>query len=544
MAKLCTPRPNLRPAAHVVNIPFVGLHEDFDSDDMHRGRVIAVIDVGSNSVRLLVARQLSGSAFEVMDEARYDARLGQGQVDGNLSLDGMERGMRAMRIVSEVAESYHPVTTVVAGTEALRRAPNADQFIERVRAELGVELNVLPAEEEARASFLGAMNSTSVEDGHLVDIGGGSLEVVTIRAREAVKIQSVPLGALYATERYLLDDRPTARQVRTLRKAVGKMIEVEQEMPLLVGAGGAVRNLARLYRLRTSYPLRRLHGMEMPAREVALMARQLVSVPVAARKKIPGVSPNRVDTLHAAAVVLDEVTRLVGASHLVVAGQGMREGLLWQAIRPFEPILPNVRRSSIDGLARANNVDEHSSEPVEQTAAEIFDATAVLHGFGPEELELLMCAARLAGIGMHIDYYNRDRHAEYLVHSGDLHGFSHREIVLLAALVRCADSGTPSLAEYTKALQPDDDRRAGTLAVILGLARAINRRRPTPVTRVQMEIRPNREARLVLRSDAPLDAETNALESQLGRFEAIFGLPLTVQVRDGQAGASARRAAG
>ncbi len=510
---------------------------------MHRGRVIAVIDVGSNSIRLLIARQLATSAFEVIDEERYDAKLGLGQVNGRLSEEGMERGMHALRIVSQVAASHAPSVTVIAGTEALRRAPNADEFCQRVYDELGLEITILPGEDEARASFLGAMNSTSVEDGHLVDIGGGSLEVVHIRERQPVSVQSVPLGALYATERYLPDDPPNARQVRALRKAVGKMITVDEKLPVLLGAGGAVRNLARLHRLRSSYPLRRLHGMEIPARELTRMARALVA-PVATRRKMSGVSPNRVETLHAAAIVIDEVAKLTGASQLTVAGQGLREGLLWQVMRPFEPMLPNVRRASIDGLARANNVDERGTEPIEATAAALFDATQPLHGFGPEERELLICAARLGGIGMHIDYYNRDRHAEYLVHSGDLHGFTHREIVLLGALVRWGDSGTPDLSPYANALQPDDDRRAASLAPLLGLAHAIHRRRHSPVATAQMSLRPGKNVRLTVTSNSPLDAEVNAIERQGRRFESAFRLPLNVQLRVAQDGASERKTAG
>lgn len=510
---------------------------------MHRGRVIAVIDVGSNSIRLLVARQLGASAFEVMDEERYGARLGEGQVNGRLSVEGMERGMHALRIVSQVAASHSPAVTVVAGTEALRRAPNADEFCQRVCDELGLELTTLTGEAEARASFLGAMNSTSIEDGHLVDIGGGSLEVVRIRGREPVSVQSVPLGALYAAERYLPDDPPTPRQVRALRKAVGKMISIEEQLPVLLGAGGAVRNLARIHRLRAGYPLRRLHGMEIPARDLTRMSRML-TVPLANRRKVAGVSANRIETLHAAAIVMDEIAKLTGATQLTVTGQGLREGLLWQVIRPVEPLLPNVRRASIDGLARANNVDERGTEPIEATAAELFDATRELHRFGSEERELLICGARLAGIGMHIDYYNRDRHAEYLVHSGDLHGFTHREIVLLGALVRWGDSGTPDLSPYSGALQPDDERRAATLAPLLGLSHAIHRRNHSPVANVQATVRPGKHLRLTIAANRPLDAEMNALERQCRRFEAAFRLPLHVQLKIAQDGARERNTAG
>ena len=151
------------------------------------------------------------------------------------------------------------------------------------------------------------------------------------------------------------------------------------------------------------------------------------------------------------------------------------------------------------------------------------------HGLGPAELDLLLHAARLAGIGMHIDFYNRDRHAEYLVHSGDLHGFSHREIVILAALVRWADSGTPDLALYKPVLQPEDARTAAVLATLLGLARAVRRRVPSPVLELNARVKKD-TLRIELVARADLDAELYERQRQQRRLESVLKLTLHVTV--------------
>ncbi|MGH2610594.1 MAG: Ppx/GppA phosphatase family protein, partial [Tepidiformaceae bacterium] len=187
---------------------------------MARGRVIAVIDVGSNSVRLLVARELSTVAFEVVDEERFDARLGEGQSGGDLTPDGIERGARALRVMAQVAASHAPTVTLAVGTEALRRAPNAVEFLDRVRAETDLSVRVLSSHEEAFASFLGVINSSRINSGHVLDLGGGSLELMEVEDRTFHGSQSVPLGAIYATERYLRSDPATPKEVRALRKAV------------------------------------------------------------------------------------------------------------------------------------------------------------------------------------------------------------------------------------------------------------------------------------------------------------------------------------
>ncbi len=493
------------------------------------GDVIAVIDVGSNSVRLLLVRELSAVAFEVIDEERFDARLGQGQRNGMLTEAAMERGLQAIRVAHEIAAAMEPAAIVVAGTEALRRAPNAQEFIDGVREQTGLTVRVLSTAEEGYASFLGAINSTGMRDGYMVDIGGGSLEVMRVADGVLAEGQSAPLGAIYSTERYLGGDPPTSKELRALRKAVREQIRVQPGPGTLIGIGGAVRNLARIERLKRKYPLRRLHGLVIPRVRLHSLAEQLAGATHDQRRRMPGVSTNRADILPAAAVVIDEVMAMTGAKSLMVAGQGLREGLVWQQIRGEGAVLPDVRAASVSGLQRANGVDELAAEPVVAVATRLFEATHAQHGLGAQWLDLLCVAARIAGIGMHVDYYNRDRHAEYLVHSGDLHGFSHREIVLLGATVRWAISGTPDLTPYNAILEPDDLRAVGVLTALLGTAAAVRRRKPSPVLHFAAEATAH-GLDLRIGGAASVEAELVALGRQARRLEAALRVPVKVSV--------------
>ena len=500
---------------------------------MSVGRTIAVMDVGSNSVRLLVVRELSPVAFEVIDEERFDARLGQGQVGDTLAPAALERGAEAMRLVSQVARSYGPATTVVVGTEALRRASNAPAFIADVERQTGLHVRLLSAFEEAYASFLGVINSTGLRDGWIVDIGGGSLEFMRVQGRGLAASTSVPLGAIYAAEQYLRTDPPTHKEVRSLRRAVRQGLDSPSPPPseTLYGVGGAIRNLARIIRQRKKYPLRRLHGLTIERPDLQRLVRTLASATADERRAMPGIGPARADTLHAAAIVVDEVMELSGARRLWVTGQGLREGLVWQELRGDAAVLPDVRAASISGLARANGVDDLAAEPVVSAAAQLFEATRGLHGLDSSDRDLLLDAARLAGIGMHIDYYNRDRHAEYLVHSGDLHGFTHREIVLLAELVRCADSGSPDFGSYAALVRAEDSRRVSTLAAMLGAARAVRRRRPSPVLAVETAVVRD-QLHITLRGRGALDAELISLGRQQKRLAAALKVSVEVSVAE------------
>lgn len=497
---------------------------------MARGTTIAVIDVGSNSVRLLVTRELSPSAFEVIDEERFDARLGEGQESGALTPEAMERGLRALRVMAEVARSHQPAAIAAVGTEALRRAGNAADFLGRVEEQTGIRVRILSGYEEAFNGFLGVVNSTNLRDGYLLDIGGGSLELMRVERRSLAEVTSAPLGAIYSRERYLRSDPATPKELRALRKAVHQHFGTPPPNPVLYGSGGAVRNLARIIRMQRGYPLRRLHGLEISRRELHRLASRLAAVSTDERRRIPGVGSNRADILHAAAVVIDEVMDLVGAQSLNVSGQGLREGVAWQLLRDEGALLPDVRGASVAGMALANGVDEMLAEPVVHASAALFEATRPVHGLDAPELELLLHAARIAGIGMHIDYYSRDRHAEYLVHSGDLHGFTHREIVLLAALVRWAGGGTPDLSPWKAVVQPEDTRTATVLAVLLGLARAIRRRAPSPVLELAARVSKS-TLRLDLVSRASLEAEVYELERHARRVESTLKLGLAVEVR-------------
>ena len=494
-----------------------------------RGRTVAVIDVGSSSVRLLVARELSPAAFEVVDEERFDARIGEGQQrTGELSTDGIARGVRAMEVMTALAGSYQSDATAIVGTEALRRAANAGEFLQAVRETCGAQIRVLSGEEEAGAAFLGVANSTLLTDGFVLDIGGGSLEVMAVAGRQLQRVQSAPLGAIYAREKYFASDPPSAREVRGLRKAVRSTLEVGGPKGELYGTGGAVRGLGRLIRARRGYPLRRLHGLVLTRREVHRISNALAAASPEERRRMPGLGANRVDTLPVAALVIDEVMDCLEADTLTVAGQGLREGVVWQLLRGGMGPIEDVRGASIEGLARANGVGEPGATSVAETAALLFDAAGGSHGLGRWERELLGFAAQLAGIGMHVDYYNRDRHAEYLVHSGDLRGFSHREIVLLAALVRWAGDGTPDISAHRRLLETDDQRRASVLAAILGVARAIHRRGVATVAVRDLKTGHGR-LKLRLHGSDSLAPELLEIERQAKRFESVLKLELVAE---------------
>jgi exopolyphosphatase/guanosine-5'-triphosphate,3'-diphosphate pyrophosphatase len=388
---------------------------------------------------------------------------------------------------------------------------------------------VLSAADEAYASYLGVANSTSISDGAIIDLGGGSLEFMAVEHRKLMSARSVPLGAIYATERFLASDPPSRKEIRALREAVREQVDIRGPVPVLYGAGGGIRNLARITRLRRRHSLRRLHGFEIERDELLRLRDSLVSVDAAGRRKIPGVNASRARFIHAAAIVVAEVMDVAGADKITVSGQGLREGLAWQELRGELPLIENVRAASIAQLATANGVNVAVAEAVVETAEELFDATAPLHKLDESYRELLSATARIASIGAHVDFYDRDRHAQYLVDGAGLHGFSHREIALLGALVRSADGGSVDLSACPREVNSRDLRAVTVLSALVGLARAIHRRPAAGAVGVEAELR-GKVLRLTLGGRGPRDAEVITIERQRTRFEAALGVRLRLQL--------------
>ena len=295
------------------------------------GQTLGVIDIGSNSGRVMVARVLGAAHLDVLGDARSPLRLVRDvATDGRLSAATIERTLRIVRGFVAVASSAGAERTVAVATAAVREASNGDEFIERVRTELGI-LSISPdGAEEARYGFYGAVHGLPVEHGIVLDVGGGSLQLVHFRGRRLLKSWSLPLGALRLNDKFLQSDPPSRGEMRSLKEHVYATLEDAgisslQADERLVVTGGTVRNLAKVdRRLRGEYPISRLHGYILDRRRLddagLLLARELAGD----RARVPGLNSDRSDSIVGGALVIQAVMDRLLASELTVAGYGLR----------------------------------------------------------------------------------------------------------------------------------------------------------------------------------------------------------------------------
>jgi exopolyphosphatase/guanosine-5'-triphosphate,3'-diphosphate pyrophosphatase len=490
---------------------------------------VAVVDIGSNSGRVLVFRPEAGGHLHVLAGSRAALRLAR-DLDrtGRIPSEALERAFEALRDFRAIAGGSGVRRIEAAGTSALRDAANGPPFIRRVRRELGISIRILSGLEEARYGFLGAVGGLPVDHGVFFDLGGGSLQVGRFHGRRLVGALSVPLGSLRVSDAFLHSDPPTAREIRKLRAHVRETLEEAGVNALaageeLVGTGGSLRNLAKVDQRGSGYPIARLHGYELTRRRLHEVTSVLASERQKKRGRVPGLNADRRDSVVGGGLVIETLMELLGAERVLVSGQGVREGLALSMARDSLDATDVVRRRSLDALAaRFVGWSQERGERREALAGALY---AALERWPQAELsEALGQAARILDIGRTVDFFDRHEHVADLVLTTDLAGFSHRQVALVAAVVRQAgDEDERSGRSLAPLVTREDREPIERAAVLLALADEITERTP-PGSRALLECRV-RGAEAVVKVKALPSWSVRGLGA---RFEAAFGRKLRV----------------
>ncbi len=452
---------------------------------------IAVIDLGSNTNRLVVLNTQVGYSYRLEDQVREVVRLRHGMTEQGLSEDAFERGFSTMRLFKNFCDSTRVSKVIAVATSAVREAANGPLFVQQVREEIGLELRVLTGEQEAYYDTLGALNEVSIQRGVILDIGGGSIQLSEVRKRRFQQGVSLTLGALALTERFVTHDPVTTDEYAALQKEIERQLDTvkwlkKQDGKPLIGVGGTIRNLAKIQSENDGYPLYTLHGFVLKRESVEESIKLFKKLPVDERKNIPGLTPDRADIILPGAMTLLEVMKRMDVNEIAVSEHGVREGVFleyfWEHLDP--PILPDVRRFSVLNLARFYNYEKEHSNHVRFLAERMFWQLTPLHGYGSKVFDLLDAAALLHDIGRIIDYRGHHKHSQTLVENNGLPGFNPRELALIGLLTRFHRKGNPSIEGYEMLLDKDDLTLLTRLSAILRMAETLERGRNANVNDV------------------------------------------------------------
>lgn len=493
---------------------------------------LAVIDIGSNSGRVAVLSLTDDGHLEMLSDARTSLHLIRDvTADGRLSEAAIERVVRTVRDYLCIAETARAERTVAVATAAVREAANRAELAARVEAETGVVLDIIDGAAEAHYALVGAVHGLAVEDGMLVDIGGGSLEISRFRGREAVTTWSLPLGAARVTRAFLTSDPPRTSEVKALRDHVASSLR-EVGVPLLepaeqlVGTGGTIRNLAKIHRAQISYPIPRMHGYVLERDDLRRVVDLLVEAPVERRDAIPGLSRDRADSVPGGGLAVLTVLDAIQARRITVSGQGLREGVAL-AHTTVVPTAAAARRASVSALvSRFSTWEDGRAGRRRRIAATLLDA--LLPHVDSELRDTLDHAALILDVGRSVDYYQRWEHAAAIVVAADLRGFSHRRIALLASTIAGAGSGRPHPRAYAPVLSRTDRRPVEQLSVLLAIADQLERR-TTGTDGIPQVRHRDRRRTVVLRLRGCDGWQPTDLAR---RFQRAFGRALSVDVSE------------
>jgi exopolyphosphatase/guanosine-5'-triphosphate,3'-diphosphate pyrophosphatase len=483
---------------------------------------IAAIDIGTNSLHMIVCRIRPDLSFEVVDREKDMVRLGAGGLDGGrLGLSNMALAMQTLSKFKRLAESHGVDEIIASATSAVREAENGGDFVADVHRDLGMRVRVISGTEEARLIHLAAAYASGLgrRAAVVIDIGGGSTEITLGTSSRVQYGRSFRLGTLRLTERFVdtdpLGPRDERRLERHVRREVGAYLRQVRRRGFqrVIGTSGTILSLGTLALGSGARQPAELRNARVSARAIRRVRDRLTSLTLDDRLRLPGLDPRRADVAVAGAVLLDVLLDGLGAEELSLCDFALREGMVLDYIQQNQSHIravdryPDVRRRSVIELAERSNYRPAHAAQVARLALAIFDGTAALHGFGRREREWLEYAALLHDIGVHISYENHHKHSQYLITHGDLRGFDPDEIDIIGLIARYHRQATPRKRHPGYGDLSKPRRRAvRLLGAIVRLAEGLDRSHAQVVQHVEVSPREKVIAlRLVTDGDAELE---------------------------------------
>ncbi|MDD2853484.1 MAG: Ppx/GppA phosphatase family protein [Desulfuromonadaceae bacterium] len=451
---------------------------------------LAAIDIGTNSIRCIVVEVDQQGKYTILDDEKATVRLGENiAASGAISPAAFARAVDAMSRLHKLIDGLKVSDVEAVATSAVRSASNGTELVSVLTRELGHEIRVISGEEEAELVARSVRHNFDMSGKQymIIDIGGGSVEVMNAVANHVENCHSLELGAVRMTDRFIKSDPVRSSETAQLRRHVRTEIKnaFTGDRPVVqtfVGSGGTITTLASMVMNMRRQTYSTSHGFEVLRSEVVHLLAMLERKDINSLRNVPGLNPDRADIIIAGLIVIDELMKFFGANMLLVNERGIREGLIISCMKRLQLVSEShVQRSwkeSVLEFARSCHYDEPHSRHVAKVSLSIFDSVAKESGLKKNERKLLEAAALLHDIGYFISYNSHHKHSHHLIRHADLFGFSPREREMVALIARYHRKSLPKKkhAEYER-LEAKDQQTVCQLGGILRLADGLDRRR-------------------------------------------------------------------
>ncbi|HEY1599353.1 MAG TPA: Ppx/GppA phosphatase family protein [Pirellulales bacterium] len=503
---------------------------------------LAAIDIGTNSIRLMIVEPHRDGTYRILDEEKETTRLGKNLAKTRrLDPGAVEASLDALRRMKQIAAGFQAREVRVIATCAVREAKDGNEFCRRAKEEIGLDVEVISGEQEARLAFYSVARNFQLAGKNvaIADIGGGSTEIILASGEMIEAIHTTPLGAVRLTDEYLgsgethLDD--FERMLKAIDRKLHREVKKRYFVPhLLIGSGGTFTTLADMVMAskgQTGLPLR---AYEVTHAEVRHLLDRLRKMPAKARRGVPGLSSDRADIIVAGLAIVDRLMRRFKVNRLQVHNRGIRDGLVLTMIDTTLGTIsqdPHDQDAAIDRFAIGCGVDVRHGSQVARLAGSIFSQLRERWGLRPEDRSLLETAARLQDVGYLIDYDKHHKHSYHLILNSRLAGFRPLELELIANIARYHRGGKPKAkhANYERLTAPDQER-VRRLAAILRVAGGLDRSHSQQVRDVELEFTPGAITMYVISEELP-EVDLWGARRRCEFFQWVFDVQLTVEWR-------------
>jgi len=498
------------------------------------GARIAAIDVGSNSIRLVVAEVLPSGGYRVLDEERENTRLAAALAKTErLDPKAADASVTVLRNFLSIVQGYGVSQVRAIGTSALRDAADGPEFCDRVRKDLKLSIEVISANEEARLAFLSVARAFDISGRKVAvaDIGGGSTEIVLASSGLVDQVYETRLGAVRVSERCDTLGKVSDKRVGELRDFVDHELKKEVGRPpfvpdMLFGTGGTFTALASIIMAQQGIAGQPMWGFRVSRAQIRHLVADLANMTLAQRCKVAGLTPQRADIIVAGLAIIERIMRQLSVNVVQVHTRGVRDGLLLTMVQqsPPPPVVPaEERRAAVEEFAKNCGVDLPHARHVANLAGSLWQQLTGPLGLKADDRELIEAAAVIANVGYLINFEGHHKHSYHLIVNSELPGFERRQLQILANVARYHRGAAPKKKHHHFAdLSMEDQDRVRKLAAILRLALALDRTHQQIVGDVRARVR-DHVVRIVIHSQGGADVDVWAAERKVELFESVFG---------------------
>jgi exopolyphosphatase/guanosine-5'-triphosphate,3'-diphosphate pyrophosphatase len=511
------------------------------------GRVVSFVDIGTNSVRLLIVRLNPNHSYSILSQQKQQVRLGEGEFEEEEILpEAIERLVIVCKKLTELARSFKTDEFVAVATSAMREATNQQEILHLLRQEALLDVRVISGQEEARLIYLGVSSGIHLGDrqAFFIDIGGGSTEIAVGGEQNYHYLESFKLGAIRLSNLYLSDnlsdpvstDRYKKIQQHVKDAIIHSVKKIrQQKIDLSIGSSGSIMNLAEIAQ-KTFHQNGNSEENVLLYKDLRKVIDLLCSLPLEQRRKIPGMNPERADIIISGAAILDLFMKELALDSIAITSRGLQDGLLVDYLSRMDafPLLGELspRQRSVLQLGRSCRINEVHARTVTALVLELFDSAKALklHNFGDWERELLEYATFLHDIGTFISYNNHHAHSYYIIKNSELLGFDQTEVNIIANIARFHRKKVPKKRDPV--ILELDSRERETLRILtifIRLGESLDRSHAALIQHVRFS-RSDEESvflEVVARGDCQL--EIWGVEAEKKAFEKIFGKKLVLE---------------